>query len=78
MPVEGKNRYTIYLTPEYVDYLRDQWGDANFMENGLSGVLDAFLKQQVKAMRFMERITKGRKKISKKTVEEILKVKPVT
>ena len=72
--VAGKHAYKVFLTPEYVEYIRSQWGDAQFMENGLSGLLDGYLKVLTKTMKKAKAVDKKARIDWLKILKEILMV----
>lgn len=72
MPVIGKTKYTLYLDPENVEYLRSKAGDS-YMSKGLSGLVDAYLAQVVKLMKASEKL--GKRKLTWSHLMEIMRVK---
>lgn len=78
MAIENKHAYKVYLTPEYVDFLRNEYQDEVAAENGLSGLLDAYLKQVVTLLKASKRIP-GRKRrpLSWNSLKELMGMKPV-
>ena len=51
MAIEGKKVYAVYLDPQNVEYLRSQWGGESFMGQGLSGLVDAYIRVLVTVLK---------------------------
>lgn len=76
MAIKNKVKYGVYLNPDNVEFLRKEYGDAAFMEEGgLSGLLDTCLCQAVRTIKFFGKNKVGVSRLKVKTVQEFFQIK---
>jgi len=76
MAIKNKVKYGVYLNPDNVEFLRKEYGDAAFMEEGgLSLLLDTVLGQAVKTIKFFGRDKVGKSRLKVKTLQEFFQIK---
>jgi len=77
MAIKNKKFYGLYLNPENVDFLRQEYGDSEIMGSGLSGICDAVLGQAVRMIKFMGRNKDGRSRLKLVTLQEFFQIKEI-